>query len=148
MKNKVTMTVFGIATLLALGSTSLVFAHDCNPCAAAKPEAKKAVEPAAKPPAPKPVVNNACNPCAVPPPPKPVVENSTTSVSYHPIKSGTFHEQIVSKDANGNPLASLDISGSSVKVGVDWTAATDNVFTSGTHTTKYNSATVVEVKHQ
>jgi hypothetical protein len=87
---------------------------------------------------PKPVVANDCNPCAV----------TTTHVSYHPVKSGTFHERLVPKDADGNPVACLDISGSSVKVGVDWTRATNNVFTSGTHTTKYNSATVVEERYQ
>lgn len=78
-----------------------------------------------------------CTPCAV----------TTPSVSYHPILSGQFHEQIIPKDADGNILGLLNVYGTSAKVGVDWTSATNDMFTWGTHTTKNNSATVVELRY-
>ncbi|MEZ5451446.1 MAG: hypothetical protein R3E93_01320 [Thiothrix sp.] len=136
MNYKASLSVLGMTTLLTLGFTHSVLAKDCNPCAAPLPP-------------PKPVVKNDCNPCAVPPPPpKPVTNTCATCVTYHPVKSGQFHERLVPKDADGKPLACLDISGSSVKVGVDWTTSSNDVFTWGTHTTKYNSATVAEERYQ
>lgn len=174
MKNKAAMTVLGVATLLALGATHSVFANDCNPCATPKPAPKPVIKtgcnpctitppppvakndcnPCAAPPPAPVVVKPTCNPCVVPPPPpKPVAVCTTcattvTNVTYHPVKSGQFHEQLVPKDAAGNPLACLDVSGSSVKVGVDWKTSTNDVFTWGTHTTKYNTATVTEQRYQ
>lgn len=71
-----------------------------------------------------------------------------SNVTYHAPEYGAFHEQMVPTDAQGNPLACLDITGTSTKVGVDWTYSTGDGSAWGTHTTKYNSATVVEERYR
>lgn len=74
--------------------------------------------------------------------------STKSNVTYHVPQYGEFHEQIVPTDAQGNPVACLDITGTSAKVGVDWTSSTGDSSTWGTHTTKYNSATVVEERYR
>jgi hypothetical protein len=70
--------------------------------------------------------------------------SKTPSVTVHEPLYGEFHEQITPTDAQGRAVGCLDISGKSVKVGADWTYSTGDGYAWETHTTKYNSATVVE----
>ncbi|MDQ5768785.1 hypothetical protein [Thiothrix subterranea] len=80
------------------------------------------------------VMANDCNTCA----------SKAATVTVHAPKYGEFHEQIVPTDAQGKALGCLDVSGTSLKVGLDWTDTTGDGYVWGSHTTKYNSATVIE----
>lgn len=149
MKNKAMMTVFSMVTLLALGATGPVFAKDGTVCSTPKETGNKTVQKLADKPIPKFIVVNTGNACALP---KPSINTcntcSSSNISYHPTQVGAFHEQLYPKDASGKVLGMLDISGTSTKTGSDWTSASNEVFTWGTHTTKRNSATVVETRYQ
>lgn len=120
MKNKM-MTGLSIAALMVSFSATTAMAHDCG---------KKCAPP-------KPEVVHTCEKCSV----------SSTIITPHATQTGQFHEIIYPKDANGNVLGCLDVSGTSVKTGKDWTTTDGATFTWGTHTTKKNSAKVVEERY-
>lgn len=149
MKNKAMMTVFSMVTLLAFSAVGPVFAKDGTICSTPVDTGNKIVQKLADKPIPRFIVLNKGNACAAPKAPVTTCHTcSTSNVSYHPTQSGAFHEQLYPRDASGKVLGMLDVSGTSSKTGVDWTNSSNEVFTWGTHTTKRNSATVVETRYQ
>jgi hypothetical protein len=74
-------------------------------------------------------------------------KNTASNVTYHEPQYGEFHEQLLPMDAQGNVLGCLDVSGKSVKIGMDITSTAGASSTWETHTTKQSKATVVEERY-